>query len=28
VLTKLRQLSYDQVFDATKPYLTKDEVRR
>ncbi len=27
VLTKLRQLSYDQVFDATKPYLTKDEVK-
>jgi hypothetical protein len=26
-LTKLRQLSYDQVFDATKPYLTKDEVK-
>jgi hypothetical protein len=25
VLTKLRQLSYDQVFDATKPYLTKKE---
>ena len=28
VLTKLRELSYDPVFDATKPYLTKDEVRR
>ena len=27
VLTKLRQLNYDQVFDATKPYLTKDEVK-
>ena len=27
VLTKLRQLSYDQVFDATKPYLSKDEVK-
>jgi hypothetical protein len=27
VLTKLRQLSYDQVFDATKPYLTKNEVK-
>ncbi len=27
VLSKLRQLSYDQVFDATKPYLTKNEVR-
>jgi len=27
VLAKLRQLSYDQVFDATKPYLTKDEVK-
>ena len=25
VLIKLRQLNYDQVFDATKPYLTKDE---
>jgi hypothetical protein len=27
VLAKLRQLSYDQVSDATKPYLTKDEVK-
>ena len=27
VLAKLRQLSYDQVLDATKPYLTKDEVK-
>ncbi len=27
VLGKLRQLSYDQVFDATKPYLTKNEVK-
>jgi hypothetical protein len=27
VLAKLRQLSYDQVFDATKPYLTKDQVK-
>jgi len=27
VLAKLRQLSYDQVFDATKPYLTKEEVK-
>jgi hypothetical protein len=27
VLTKLRQLSYDQVYDATKPYLKKDEVK-
>ncbi len=27
VLSKLRQLSYDQVFDATKPYLSKDEVK-
>jgi hypothetical protein len=27
VLAKLRQLSYDQVFDATKPYLTKDEAK-
>ena len=27
VLAKLRQLSFDQVFDATKPYLTKDEVK-
>jgi hypothetical protein len=27
VLAKLRQLSYDQVFDTTKPYLTKDEVK-
>ena len=27
VLAKLRQLSYDQVYDATKPYLTKDEVK-
>ncbi len=27
VLAKLRQLSYDQVFDATKPYLTKNEVK-
>jgi hypothetical protein len=27
VLAKLRQLSYDQVFEATKPYLTKDEVK-
>ncbi len=27
VLVKLRHLSYDQVFDATKPYLTKDEVK-
>ena len=27
VLTKLRQLSYDQVFDATKPYLSKNEVK-
>jgi len=27
VLTKLRQLNYDQVFDTTKPYLTKDEVK-
>jgi hypothetical protein len=27
VLSRLRQLSYDQVFDATKPYLSKDEVK-
>ncbi len=27
VLAKLRQLSYDQVLDATKPYLTKNEVK-
>ena len=27
VLAKLRQLTYDQVFDATKPYLTKNEVK-
>jgi hypothetical protein len=27
VLAKLRQLSYDQVLDATKPYLTKSEVK-
>ncbi len=27
VLAKLRQLSYEQVFDATKPYLTKNEVK-
>jgi hypothetical protein len=27
VLAKLRQLSYDQVFDATKPYLSKNEVK-
>ncbi len=27
VLAKLRQLSYDQVFDATRPYLTKNEVK-
>ncbi len=27
VLAQLRQLSYDQVFDATKPYLTKNEVK-
>jgi len=27
VLTKLRQLSYDQVLDATKPYLSKNEVK-
>ena len=27
VLAKLRQLTYDQVFDATKPYLSKDEVK-
>ncbi len=27
VLSKLRQLNYDQVFDATKPYLTKSEVK-
>ena len=27
VLSKLRQLSYDQLFDATKPYLSKDEVK-
>jgi hypothetical protein len=27
VLAKLRLLGYDQVFDATKPYLTKDEVK-
>jgi hypothetical protein len=27
VLAKLRQLNYDQVFDATKPYLTKNEVK-
>lgn len=27
VLAKLRQLTYDQVFDATKPYLTKDQVK-
>jgi len=26
-LAKLRQLSYDQVFDATRPYLTKDAVK-
>ncbi len=27
VLAKLRQLTYDGVFDATKPYLTKNEVK-
>jgi hypothetical protein len=27
VLAKLRQLSYDQVFAATRPYLNKDEVK-
>jgi hypothetical protein len=27
VLAKLRQLSSDQVFDTTKPYLTKNEVK-
>ena len=27
VLAKLRQLSFDQVLDATKPYLTKNEVK-
>jgi hypothetical protein len=27
VLAKLRQLTYDQVFEATKPYLTKNEVK-
>ena len=27
VLARLRQLSYDQVFDTTKPYLNKDEVK-
>ena len=27
LLTKLRQLSYDQVLDATKPYLSKNEVK-
>jgi hypothetical protein len=27
VLAKLRQLSYEQVFEATKPYLTKSEVK-
>jgi hypothetical protein len=27
VLAKLRQLSYDQVLDATKPYLSKNEVK-
>jgi len=27
VLAKLRQLTYDQVFDATKPYLTKGQVK-
>ena len=27
VLAKLRQLSYEQVFEATKPYLTKNEVK-
>jgi len=27
VLAKLRQLSYDQVFDATQPYLNKSEVK-
>jgi hypothetical protein len=27
VLAKLRQLSYDQVLDATKPYLTKNEAK-
>jgi hypothetical protein len=27
VLVKLRQLNYDQVFDATKRYLTKNEVK-
>ena len=27
VLAKLRQLTYDQVFDATKPYLSKNEVK-
>jgi hypothetical protein len=27
VLAKLRQLSYDQVLDTTKPYLTKDEAK-
>lgn len=27
VLVRLRQLTYDQVFEATKPYLTKNEVK-
>jgi hypothetical protein len=27
VLAKLRQLSYEQVFEATKPYLDKGEVK-
>ena len=27
VLVRLRQLSYDQVLEATKPYLNKDEVK-
>ncbi|HEV2713642.1 MAG TPA: hypothetical protein VGU64_00160, partial [Terriglobales bacterium] len=27
LLTKLRQLSYEQVLDATRPYLSKDEVK-
>src|SRR5215470_10487413 len=27
VLAKLRQLTYEQIFDATKPYLNKDEVK-
>jgi hypothetical protein len=27
LLDKLRQLSYDEVLDKTKPYLTKSEVK-